>query len=102
MRTKILILGLFCLLIFPLMAKDEVVFESTLKDADFRPFSSKVGMNNIGWWTLKFENGAVIRVWTGYNSKPKDDIWWVGKRYKITEDGKFLQAKLTEEKKEEK
>ena len=101
MRTKILFLGLACLFIFPLIAKEEVIFESILKDADFHPFTSKIGANNIGWWTLKFENGAVIRVWTGYNTKPKDDIWWVGKKYTITAEGKFLQAKLTEEKKEE-
>ena len=102
MKMRILTLGLICLFVFPLIAEEKVVFESRLKDADFCPFSSKVGMNNIGWWILKFENDAVIRIWTGYKAKPKDEIWWLEKKYKVTTDGKFLHAILIEGNKETK
>jgi len=108
MRKKILVLGLIFLFVFPLLAKEKVVFESVLKDADFDPlYAFKVGSYEetipcMGWWTLKFENGAVITVNRVRLESPKDDIWWVGKEYKVIKKGNYFRAKMIEEEKEEK
>lgn len=92
MRTKILGLGLVCLLVFPLVAKEKTVFESVLKDAEFHPLyvfedSIEVILPSMGWWTLKFENGAVITANRENEKLSKNDIWFIGKKYKITRKG---------------
>lgn len=92
MRKKILILGLVCLLAFPLLAKEKVVFESVLKDADFYPIyvfkdTYEETLPCMGWWTLKFENGAVITANRARLELSKDDIWFIGKKYKVTRKG---------------
>lgn len=107
MKKLILAFTLF-FLILPLTAKEKVVFESVLKDADFRPlYAFKVDTYEetipcMGWWTLKFENGAVITVNRARLSTPKDEIWWIGKEYKVIKKGNYLRAKLIEEEKEKK
>jgi len=128
MRIKILILGLIFLFAFPLIAKEGIVFESVLKDVDFSllpptiddmktyellkrsAFKEKKDLESglawPTWWTLKFENGAVItiRKWAW----PADEaiIWWIGKKYKVTQiirkTGDYFIAGLVEEKKVEK
>jgi hypothetical protein len=56
---------------------EEILFESTLRDAVLA-----IAVDIDLCWTLKFENGAIIRV------KEKDrgasgtgPIWWVGRKY---------------------
>jgi hypothetical protein len=85
MKTKILILGLLCFLVIPLLAKETVVFESVLKDAIFS--GGGATLEHIGWWTLKFENGAVIRVERRTLDFPKDEIFWIGKKYQVSKKG---------------
>ena len=107
MRNRILIIGFICLFIFPLLAKEKIVFESTLKDAVFCPLwvgdSNTTRSNSTGWWTLKFENGAVISFWRKMEVLPKNDIWWIGKKYKVTKRGfgkNHFYVKLIEEEEE--
>ena len=102
MRTKILVLGLVCLFVISLTAKEEVAFKSVLKDADFYPqYHTEMGqsMIGVGWWTLKFENGSIIRVYRNYKSKPVNDIWQVGKKYAVTKNRRYFQVEVIEEKK---
>ena len=113
MRKFILILTLF-LLILPLIAKEEeVVFKSILKDANFCPLHSVEveaffavlrkgdAFSWEGWWTLKFENGAVITINRSWANLPKHDIWWIGKEYKVIKEKFCLRATLIEEEKKE-
>ena len=115
MRIKTLVLGICFFLILPLIAKEEeVAFESILKDADFCPLSSlsnpllpleiedpdPVGWD--GWWTLKFENGAVITINRSWTKYPKWDIWWIGKEYKVVKEKYCFLATLIEKEKNKK
>ncbi|MBA7483471.1 hypothetical protein ES707_18986 [subsurface metagenome] len=79
-------------LILPLAAKEKIVFESVLKDAEFRPLYAfevtyEETLPSMGWWTLKFENGAVITVYRARLELSKDDVWFIGKKYKVTRKG---------------
>ena len=105
MKKLILAFMLF-FLIFPLTAKEKVIFESVLKDAEFHPLyvfkdTYEETLPCMGWWTLKFENGAVITVNRARLEFPKDDIWWIGKKYEIIKKGHYFRAKLIEEEKKE-
>ena len=95
MTKKILILGIIFMLFFlilPLTAKEKIVFESVLKDAEFVPIYAfevlyEKELPGMGWWTLKFENGAVITINRAREKLSKDDIWFIGKEYKVTRKG---------------
>jgi len=79
-----------------LIANEEVVFESILKDAIFMHAEAAFGT----WWTLKFENGAIITFDKEFEVRaPEDGIWWVGKTYVVSKksDENFLIVKLKEE-----
>ncbi len=54
-------------------------FESVLKSAD-------LVYGGAAWifWTLKFENGAILRVKDPHPHK-SGAIWWVGKKYRVEE-----------------
>jgi hypothetical protein len=56
---------------------ESIVFESILIDADFTPGDMK-----RCWWTLRFENGAIIRVPDEEIDK-RGPIWWKGQRYRV-------------------
>lgn len=100
MMKKYALALVFCLTFLApaLIAKDEpkieVIFESALKDAIYCPlYDSELASlrtnfsADVGWWTLKFENGAVIRYWknTFINvNKADGDIWWIGKVYVVS------------------
>lgn len=106
---KFILTFMFLSLILLVVAEqeEEVVFKSALKDADFCPLLSQsevfqplepdpsdpVGWD--GWWTLKFENGAIIRVNRSWSDRPRNDIWWVGKEYKVTRDRFLFFVTLT-------
>jgi len=108
-------------------AEEMIVFESALKDAVFVPLYIGAGSAVLdrqmerdfpfaGWWTLKFENGAIV---TYYRSPGTSfeliqmykkagikgpgsgvDIWWIGKVYivSINEDRPdYFSVKLKEE-----
>jgi len=128
MKIKILVLGLIFLFAFPLVAEEGIVFESALKDVDFcllpptkddietlelfkrsafrEKKDLKVGLAWPTWWTLKFENGAVITIREKAFPANEAIIWWIGKQYKVTQiirkTGNYFIAKLVEEKKVEK
>jgi hypothetical protein len=79
------VLILFCFLIAQ-DQKESILFESALKDAVFSPdlsrgqtLSPSGGM--YGWWTLKFENGAVI---LHYSTMVKLSQWWIGETYVVS------------------
>lgn len=79
------------------LQKKKVLFESTLKDAIFIVDNEP---NTIfqGCWTLKFDNGAVLRVHhVGLGKNPINDIWWVGKKYAAIKKGKIIDVRLIEE-----
>lgn len=111
MKTKIFILGLILFLILPLLAqekvkeadlaKEEVLFTSILKDADFYPFYMQpAGATRPGWWTLKFENGYIIRVYKKNKSDTTEEIWQTGKKYvaiRNKKKKKLIEVKLLEE-----
>jgi hypothetical protein len=91
-----------------LKAKEEgtVLFESVLKDADFcfaywnEPTRSNYHM---GYWTLKFENGAVVKSYEfSIGSEECKSIWWIGGKYivyKRKSKGEWhLRVELLEEK----
>jgi len=121
MKKLILAFTLF-FLILPLTAKDEeVIFESILKDADFCTLPAtktdigiieelKLDLGWWTWWTLKFENGAVIVISRSALEPKEDVVWWIGKEYRVTKETwertqkSYFRAKLIEEekKKEEK
>ena len=79
-----------------------VLFESVLKDVDFQlDLRSKFA---IGWWILKFENGAIIRTLRpALVSRVDSDIWRLGKKYKVTKylsekyEAEYLMAELIED-----
>lgn len=105
MKTKIFIVGLIFLFVSPLIAEEEVVFESVLKDAVFCPIDPTTVIINhaekyqlpwMGWWTLKFENGAVIAIKKSFRELPKLEIWWIGKRYKVIKEKLYFRAELVE------
>ncbi len=88
MKIKALFLlasALFLVSVSP--AKEETLFEAVLRDAEFHPLliaeANLAKINQVvGWWTLKFENGAVVttpQYTVGLTSKK--DIWWIGKTY---------------------
>jgi hypothetical protein len=88
MKTKMLCLAACVLLIVSVSpAKEETLFEDVLRDAEFHPLiiteANLAKINQVvGWWTLKFENGAVVttpQYTVGLTSKK--DIWWIGKTY---------------------
>ncbi|GAG54680.1 unnamed protein product, partial [marine sediment metagenome] len=54
------------------------------------------------WWTLKFENGAVIIVSRSALEPKEDIIWWIGKEYKVVKKRDRFQAILIEKEKKEK
>lgn len=70
-------------------AKEEgnVLFESVLKDADFRhAYWNEPTRSNchIGYWTLKFENGAVIKSYEfSVGPEERASVWWIGKQYVV-------------------
>jgi len=110
---KLILAFMFFFLILPIIAEEEeVVFESILKDADFRPlYTVKTPFDSLrdgdpfgwsGWWTLKFENGAVITINRSWLNLPKHDIWWIGKEYKVSKEKFCFRAKLIEKEKEKK
>jgi len=106
-------------------AKETIVFESALKDAVFIPLY--IGERTIGepafpaagWWTLKFENGAIITSYRMSGDPIRDfsiikiykkagikwpgpglDIWWIGKVYTVSKDedkSELFIVKLKEE-----
>jgi len=107
MRTKILVLVLICLFVFPLIAEEEIVFESVLKDVDFCLLpATKTDMAiiedlklNLGWWTwwiLKFENGAVIVISRSALEPKEDIVWWIGKKYKVIKEKLYFRTELIE------
>jgi len=91
-------------------AKETIVFESALKDAVFLPLyiserTTEPMFPAAGWWTLKFENGAVITSYRMSGDPIRDfsiikiykkagikwpglglDIWWIGKVYTVSKD----------------
>jgi len=90
--------------------QENVEFESILKDAEFRPGYPYVTKSNkhcfLGWWTLKFENGAVVRIIARDDRditifEPKD-IWWIGKKYAVIKMPTYFEVRLLEEEKEKK
>jgi hypothetical protein len=106
-------LAIFFLIIFlsiSLWAKEEIIFESILKDAIFIPISVLdkfmgepiVHRDLLGCWTLKFENGAVIRYFSNFTDKPEDHILWIGKKYIVSKRGDMwpreFKVRLIEEK----
>jgi len=74
--------------------KDNVLFESVLTDADMAityKLSSRIEKR---YWTLKFENGAVLNIYEGPNADViLGSVWWIGKRYVIYR-GKPLMGTL--------
>ena len=108
MKRQIVILILCLAFLAPCFgAKEEIVFESVLKDAIFMPlyvsdnYIQKT-VPHFGWWTLKFENGAVITFYRGTELLPKSDIWWIGKTYIVSKKGFgenyfFIKLKQEEE-----
>ena len=107
-------------------AEETIVFESVLKDAVFIPLYISAGSSILnrqmerdfpmaGWWTLKFENGAIITFYripgdfelsqmakkAGIKMLGRGvDIWWIGKVYivSINEDRpNYFSVKLKEE-----
>jgi len=90
--------------------KENIEFESILKDAEFHPGYPYITRSKIhcfvGWWTLKFENGAVTRIICRDDQDatmffPKD-TWWIGKRYVVINMGSWREVKLLEKKSEKK
>jgi hypothetical protein len=104
-------LALLFLVLAPVSnAKETIVFESALKDAVFIPLyiserTTEPMFPAAGWWTLKFENGAVItsyrisgdpirdfsiiKIYKKAGIKLPDpglDIWWIGKVYIVSKD----------------
>jgi hypothetical protein len=66
---------------------NKVLFESILIDADASNLARAAAIG----WTLKFENGAIVRINSGGEKTPP--IWWRGRRYRITlEGGGLLQG----------
>lgn len=105
MRIKTCLVIFFALSLFSLAA-DTVLFESILKDAVFIPLyismhPTEKSVPAAGWWTLKFENGAVISVYREpAKPLPKDDVWWIGKVYEVSKKGfgeNYLIVKLKQE-----
>ena len=93
----------FVLFCFPLLAKEDIVFESILKDAIFVPCQpEKYLMAKIeGYWTLKFENGAIVSigkldVTEGESLKMagRQTIWWIGETYRVTRGVQYLEIRL--------
>ena len=75
-------------------AKDNVLFESVLKDADMVIIYKLNSKLEKRFWTLKFENGAVLNIYEGPNAdKIIGSVWWIGKRYVIYR-GKPLMGTL--------
>ena len=104
---KVVLIFVIILMIFPLLAqkkitkaelaKKTVLFESALKDAIFI-VDNEPDTIFVGCWTLKFENGAAIRVHhVGLGKNPISDIWWIGKNYAAIKKGKIIDVKLLEE-----
>ena len=55
----------------------------------------------LGWWTLKFENGAVVRMISRDDRditifEPKE-IWWIGKKYIVIKKPTYREVRLIEE-----
>jgi hypothetical protein len=78
----------------------EIIFESVLKDVSY------VVQGSSGWWILKFENSAVIRVpiYEGLKKEFQIFIFWIGKKYQVSSlatDNSFFFAKLLEESEKE-
>jgi hypothetical protein len=101
MKKYIVVLVLCLAFLAPaLIAKDEVIFESALKDAVFIPFhgtdENTIGIR-WGWWTIKFDNGAIITIHRGLGDDATNDIWWVGKTYIVTKNRYGFNAKLKED-----
>jgi len=75
-------------------AKDNILFESVLMDTDMTiTYKSSSGIEKR-YWTLKFENGAVLNIYEGPNADViLGHVWWIGKRYVIYR-GKPLMGTL--------
>lgn len=41
----------------------------------------------IGWWTLKFQNGAIIRYRRYEQNLANEEVFWVGKKYQVIKEG---------------
>jgi hypothetical protein len=67
--------------------EEKVKFMSDLKDAVFMPY----GALGQGFWTLKFDNGAVIMIHDDGGSLGARS-WWIGRTYKVIETGFGLKA----------
>jgi len=85
--------------------QEDIEFESILKDAEFRPGYPHVTRGGehcfLGWWTLKFENGAVVRMISRDDRditifEPKE-IWWIGKKYIVIKKPTYREVRLIEE-----
>lgn len=57
--------------------RGKVMFESVLKDADYHVFEREY------CWTLKFENGAILRIQIKPVISWSREIFWVGRRYQV-------------------
>ena len=111
---KLILVSMLFFLILPLTAEDEeIVFESILKDAEFCSLAAtKADMKMIEdldlslgwwtWWTLKFENGAVIVISRSALEPKEDIVWWIGKEYRVTKEKTYFRANLIEEEKKKK
>jgi len=93
--------------------KTRILFESVLRDAIFVPVGSVnemlvqrveffegeaahvVAPKRAGYWTLKFDNGAILPIWAGQG--PESSLWWTGETYRVSESGKFFSARLIRE-----
>jgi len=90
--------------------KENIEFESILKDAEFHPGYPYITRSKkhcfLGWWTLKFENGAVVRAISRDDQdatifEPKD-VWWIGKKYVVIKMPSYREIRLLEKDPEKK
>jgi hypothetical protein len=89
-----------------------ILFESVLRDAIFVPlmasrdrtvnivriYEGKVShvraANRMGYWTLKFDNGAVLPVWSGPDGS--GSLWWIGVNYRVSEGPDSYDVELSD------